>query len=298
LGVPAIAGVAASGRGPYWPDDDANAVIQGTLSVAAPTKPFPFMGPMNLSIWGEYTTSLTATAGSLVPVVGAAGPIAAGQSVKSTLLPYGTTVSGLAGTDATVVLPTYTYRGKVTSGVAQVRDLFQTSRLSGATVSGIGVTSSQTVSAIATAAIAPTFPGDPKGTRGIVTLSAVATAQQTDKEPTPYEFALAASGAVTTGVDAAAVFTGSAIGLVGNVQLERSFDGGQTWIVCNIGSSGALATWSTATPVSLSFGEPEQNVLYRLNVPVILTAVSGIAVKYRVSETGQAARSLSIPTLS
>lgn len=298
MGVPAYAGVSASGRSPYFPYDKANAVVQGTLSVAGPGKPFAMMGPMNLFIWGEYTTSLTATNGSLTAAVGAAGLLAAGMSVKSTKVPYGTTMSGIVGTDITLVLPTYTYSGRVKNGIARINDLVDTSLLLGATASGIGVASGQTVTAITQPSIAPSV-GNPDGVPGYVTLSAVTTAEQAlDQPKSPYEFALHATGAVTTGADASAVFTGWGIGLVGNVQLERSFDGGQTWVCCNIGSSGAQAIWSTANPVSISFGEPEGAVLYRLNVPATLTPASGIAVKYRISETGQAARSLSIPTLS
>lgn len=295
MAVPAYAGVSASGRSPYFPNDKANGVIQGTLSAVAPTKPFAFIGPMNLFVWAEYTTTLTATNGSLTASVAAAGLLAAGASIKSTLLPYGTTMSAIAVTDITLVLPTYTFSGLVTNGIARIRDLFQTSKLSGAVASGIGVASGQTVTSIVQAAVAPN-PNNPAGVRGIVGLSAVTTAEQDLQVPTPYEFALAAAGAVTTGADAAAAFTSAAIGLVGTVQLERSFDGGQTWILCNAGGTGMLAQWSTATPVSVSFGEPEQMVLYRLNV-VAQTPVSGISLKYRISETGQAARVLSIPTL-
>lgn len=295
MGVHALAGVSASGRSPYFPDDKANAVIQGTLNAVAPTKPFAFLGPMNLFIWAEYNSALTATNNSLTASVAAAGLLAAGASVKSTLLPSGTTMSAIAGTDITLVLPTYTYTGLVTNGIAQIRDLFQTSLLLGSTASGIGVASSQTVTAIATPAIAPNA-GNPDGTRGKVTLSAVTTAEQPDRVQTPYEFALHRSGAVTTGVDAAATFTSAAIGLVGTVQLEWSFDGGQTWILCNIGGSGMLAQFSTATPVSVSFGQPEQFVMFRLNVTA-QTPVANISLKYRISETGQAARVLSIPTL-
>ena len=70
--------------------------------------------------------------------------------------------------------------------------------------------------------------------------------------------------ALVSGTDNAAVVTGAGILFVGGVQLERSFDGGSTWIVCNIGGTGALAQYAAGTPVSLTFGEPEKQVLYRL----------------------------------
>lgn len=98
---------------------------------------------------------------------------------------------------------------------------------------------------------------------------------------------------VAGGTDNAAIFTGAAITFNATVQLERSFDGGSTWIVCNQGSSGALAQWTTG-PISLTFGEPEKNVLYRLNC----TAYSSGTINYRISQTGGAAESLAIGPLS
>lgn len=101
------------------------------------------------------------------------------------------------------------------------------------------------------------------------------------------------AAAAVTGTDNNATFTGAAIAWTGTVQLERSFDGGSTWIVCNIGSAGALAQW-TAGPISLTFGEPEKEVLYRLNC----TALSSANINYRISQTGGAAESLAIGPLS
>src|SRR5437016_2675780 len=52
------------------------------------------------------------------------------------------------------------------------------------------------------------------------------------------------------------------------VRLERSFDGGTTWIVCGIGGGGQQATWTSAgtgADVSVIVGEPEKGVIYRLN---------------------------------
>ena len=99
--------------------------------------------------------------------------------------------------------------------------------------------------------------------------------------------------ATVTGADTAATFTGALVTFAATVQLERSFDGGSTWIVCNAGSLGALAQW-TAGPVSLTFGEPEKNVLYRFNC----TAYTSGTINYRISQTGGAAESLAIGPLS
>jgi hypothetical protein len=103
----------------------------------------------------------------------------------------------------------------------------------------------------------------------------------------------AAETQIGAGTDNNASFTGAAIAWSGTVQLERSFDGGNTWIVCNAGSAGALAQW-TAGPISTAFGEPEKQVLYRLNC----TAYSSGTINYRISETGGAATSLDVGQLT
>ena len=103
----------------------------------------------------------------------------------------------------------------------------------------------------------------------------------------------ATAAGILAGTDNAAVFTGAAIVFNATVQLERSFDGGATFIPCNLGSGGILAQWTTG-PVSLTFGEPEKNVLYRLNC----TAWTSGAISYRISQTGGAGESLAIGPLS
>lgn len=291
MGVPAPQGVGASGKSPLV-GDMANGVIQGSLAAVGPTKPFAFLGPMNLSIWGEFTDELTTLVGDLSAVL--ATTVAAGSSINSTLVPRGTTVGSVVGTDIEMVLPTLTYYGKIINGVAKITDILDTSKLLGATVSGLGVVDAQTVTAIDVASVAPSL-NNPQGTRGTVSLSAVTTEAPQSNAPTPYEFVLA-DDVIATGVDAAAIITGSTIGLTGVVQLERSFDGGATWLVCNIGGAGALAQWNTTSPISLAFGEPENMVLYRLNL-VSVTPATNVALKYRISEAGQAARTLSVPTL-
>ena len=62
---------------------------------------------------------------------------------------------------------------------------------------------------------------------------------------------------------------------VATVQLERSFDGGVTWLpLTAIGGSLAFTT-----PCSEIFEEPESNVDYRLNC----TAYTSGTVNYRLS---------------
>ncbi|HMP63137.1 MAG TPA: hypothetical protein PKA17_08670, partial [Phenylobacterium sp.] len=49
----------------------------------------------------------------------------------------------------------------------------------------------------------------------------------------------------------------------GSVQVERSFDGGTSWIACSRDGAGSPALYSA--PVSLVMEEPEAGVIYRLN---------------------------------
>lgn len=79
----------------------------------------------------------------------------------------------------------------------------------------------------------------------------------------------------------------------GTVQLERSFDGGTTWIVCGAGGTGQQAIYTTATgaDVSVTGSEPELGVAYRLRC----TAYVSGTINYRMSATGVLATSNGIP---
>ncbi len=288
MGVPAPVGVSASGKSPLL-RDKANAVVQGTLPAVGPGKPFAFYGSMNLLIWGSYNTALTTAAGSLAATVAAAGTIAAGNSINSVNVPPGTTVGAIAINAVTLALPTITLRGKTINGQTRITDLPSTDWLAGATVSGLGVPAGTTVASIDVTALPAT--NISPGRKGIVTLSAAVTAGPQNDQPTPFEFALAAGAITATGADAAAIFTGTEIHYAGTAQLERSFDGGLTWLPCNITTAGAVASWNTGTPVSQTFGEPEREILYRVNALVVTSG----SINYRMSATGQAATSLSVP---
>lgn len=79
--------------------------------------------------------------------------------------------------------------------------------------------------------------------------------------------------------------------MTASVRLERSFDGGTTWVVCGIGGSGQQAVWNTPdSDVSLVVGEPERGMIYRLNC----TSYTSGNVNYRLSATGAAALSLAV----
>lgn len=291
MGVPASIGVSASGKSPYL-KDKANGVVQGVLSAVGPGKPFSFYGSMNLLIWGSYATALTTTAGSLNASVAAIGALAPGNAVNSVNVPPGTTVktTGVGGANnVALALPTITLFARAMAGSNRLTNLGSTNYLLGATVSGPGVPANTTVTAI----VVPATPDNPAGPGkfGIVTLSNNITLDPQNTLPVPFEFALAAQAITVTGADAAASFTGAEILYAGTAQLERSPDGGNTWLLCNVGGGGQLAQWSAGTTVSVSFGEPEREMLYRVNAPVLTSG----AINYRLSATGQAATSLSIP---
>lgn len=286
MGVPAPNGVSASGKSPLA-GDQANGVVQGAIAAVGAGLPFSFWGSMNMWLWGSLTVNLGTTAGSLV-ITGVAAPAAAGASVNSTLVPPGTTLTSTAA----LKLPTYTYYGKTHAGIAKITDINDTTYLLGATVGGLGIGAGVTVLSIDT-------PGVPGIQRGTVTISAAPTLEPQNDSPTPFTFALAPAGAVlTTGADPAAQITGPGILFNATVYLERTFDGAHTWLPCNLGGDGTLAKWTgdgatTGTPVSVSFVEPERQILYRLNATAF-GAVANTSLNYRISATGQAALSLNV----
>lgn len=291
MGIQAPIGVAASGLPPAG--DQANAVLSGSFTAVGPSQPFAFRGPMNLAIWAAVTATLTTTAASLAATLNSATGIAAGYAINSGNVPKGTTVGVLAGTNVTLSVPPITLPGVVTIFADEITGVPDTTGLVGATVTGLGLPAGTTVLAIKTAAVAPSL--NSAGTPGVVQISKLPTASTPDRNnPQQFTYARTANAIPTTGADAAATFTGAGANFVGTVQLERSFDAGATWLVCNVGSGGFLAQWNAGTPVNLTFGEPEKNVLYRLNC----VAYTSGTISYRISQTGGAAESLAIGPLS
>lgn len=96
--------------------------------------------------------------------------------------------------------------------------------------------------------------------------------------------------AIAGGADAAAKFIGNGSEATGIVILEKTFDGGTTWVPAATDKLGTAATYQFGTgkltyPVSVTFSEPEKGVSYRLNC----TALSAGNISYRISATGAAA---------
>ena len=299
MATPAPIGVAASGH----PDagDQANAVIYGTFGAIGPGKCFAFRGPLNFAIWASLNVSLASTNGVSTATVGSATGLAVGNAINSVNVPPGTTIGVLSSTTATLAFPTQTYYGTINGNLLTVNGISPAAAtaLLGSTVTasyvGEGVTlpSGTTVSAILQVPITPTnlIPGQP----AIFGLSAAATVVPVNSLPVPFDFALT-NASVLTGTDTKAIFTGWSVAATATVQLEYSFDGGSTWLVANSGSGGTQAVWTAGTPVRVVFGEPERQVLYRLNCTAY-TPVTNLTLNYRMSATGAAAESLSIGTV-
>jgi hypothetical protein len=287
MGIAAPLGVGASGQPPAG--DAANAVVAGAFTGVGPGQAFAFRGPFNLFIWASIGTALTITSGSLAASVASATGLAAGVAINSAKVPPGTTIGAISGTAVTLAPPPVTLFGTTNTQQAQIAGLVSTAGLLGAVVSGPGIPAGATVTGIVQAAVAPN--NNTPGIAGIVAISAVPTsAPNLYPTPQPFVFAVGASAiTAASGTDSAATFTGNGVAFGGTVQLERSFDGGNTFLPCN-GSIGAYFTpaqW-TSGPVSIAFGEPEKQMLYRLNC----LAYSSGPINYRMSGTAQAAETL------
>lgn len=299
MGTPAPLGVSAAGLPPLG--DQANAYVFGSLSAIGPGRPFPYRGPMNVLIYGSINTSLATTNGSLNATVGSGTGLAAGNAVEGANIPYGTTVASISGTGAVLALPIVSLPASnmsVSGPNVTLPPGSNVAKLVGSAVTVVSgaieqvtLPSNTTVLAVVQADVAPSL--NSPGVPGIIQLSNNPTAVPPNSNWVPLDFALTAS-AIVTATDNAAVFTGAAIAYSGTVQLERSFNGGKRWVLCNVGGSGQLAQWTAGTPVSLTFGEPEKLVYYRVNC----IAYSSGTINYHFSQTGGAAESLAVGPLT
>ena len=296
MALPAPASVDAAGIPPLG--DQATNVLSGSFAAVGPTAPFAFRGPMNLALWGSINTALTTTAGSLSASVASATGLAAGAAINSVNVPFGTTIGALSGTAVTLALPPITIYGTLNPSNARISGLASTTGLVGATVTVPSIAENSvipagtTILSIIQAAVPAT--NISPGTPGIALMSASPTSVVTTNQPIALQFAQTGNAITASGADSKAIFTGAAVTYSGTVQVERSFDGGATFLCCNVGGSGQLAQYTAGTPINITFGEPEKQVLYRLNCTIY---TSGTA-NYRISQTGGAAESLAIGPLS
>lgn len=98
------------------------------------------------------------------------------------------------------------------------------------------------------------------------------------------------SAQVVTGADAAATFMSVAVSAT--VQLERTFDGGSTWVISGVGGAGQQAIYVNPQAISVVGNEPERGVAYRLNC----TLYTSGTLNYRLSSTGSRATTNAIMT--
>lgn len=295
---PPLAGVVVDDR-PANSRDRANMVVAGTFSAVGPGKAAAVWGPMNLLIYGVQKESLTCTAGANSGTVSAGTTQSVGDSVQSTLVPPGTTVATTSGGGAlTFAFPTQMWGCLLSSAAAiqfppgflsngNLPNGFPLSSLVGATLTdpnayfGSGVT---------VLAVGPDSAS--------LQLSSAPTTTPNLSGPVPIEFALTAN-CVQGGTDANATYVGSGTTLTGQTYVvERSPDGGATWVGCNIGGAGQLAKFIAPTnPISVAFGEPEAGSLYRVNC-IAYASVTRVTPNYRFSTTGQAGTSLQTPAIT
>lgn len=294
MGIAAAAGVESGILPPVG--DQANKVVQSTFAAVGPGLPIAVRGPVNVEIWASYLSTLTTTANSLTASLAAIGVAAIGNSINSVNLPAGSTIKTLPGGNGiTVGLPTQTWYGSCLTAQAAITGLVDTNlslaKLVGASIISPYFTAGTTVTAVGAVA-------------GTVQTSAPPTSQPANPQPlVPFGFALSTAAITTTGTDTAATYTGWEIVWAATVQLERSFDGGRTWLVANIGTLGAAtrASWAgtnatTGTPLSFSFGESEKQVMYRLNCLTAALA-AGTTLNYRLSQTAVASESLALASV-
>lgn len=281
MGIPLPLGVSAAGT--PGANDQANGVVSGGFTGVGASQPFGFYGPFNVMIWSAVGTALTTTSGTTAATVASGTGLAAGNAVNSVNVPPGTTVGAISGTNVTLALPTITMVADTHLSDLHLTRLASTAGLVGAAVTGPGIPAGTTVLSIFRAAVPS------NGTAPAVLGIAVLSQQPTVAGAGTFTFALTGNS-VTTGTDASASFTGSAMTNGGTVQLERTFDGGATWLLCNAGGAGTPAQYANTTPISLVVGEPERGVSYRLNC---IAYTSG-TINYRMSATGQAALSMAV----
>ena len=296
MGIPAPAGIGASGLPP--PGDQANAVVTGSFTAVGPGQPFAFRGVANISIYAGVIKGLFLVAPYIGAEVGnAVGTV--GDTLATYVLPPGSTIASIVQTSPypiyTFNQPTVTFWGTANLDVPQITISSSAAGLTannllGSTVSGPGIPSGATVTAIIQPPIlaTATSPGQP----GIYQLSAQPTSTPGQVQSlNAYQFALALAGLTqNNGADLNGYVVGQGETFTGSVQLEFSYDGGYTWLVAIFPGSTTKAILTTGTPVTFNFGNAGSEVLYRLNC----TALSAGSINYRLSMNGGPANTIQL----
>lgn len=278
--------IGAQGDVPVPAGDFANSVAGGQFTAIGPAQAVAFYGVFNLLIWASGITSLTTAAGSASATLGAAGDAVVGSSINSPLVPPGTTVKTAAGTAITMAFMPYSMECQYDAGIAVLNGIPSTAGIVGALVVGPGLPVGTTVTGIVQAP-GNSLTGAPQ--RGIVSISNAPTAgsapsSQLHTTGFPRALFTPTAAGIPAGTDAAAIVTGPGIEFVGTVELERSFDGGATWVTANSDNIGTLAKYNVGTPISAIFAEPERYMAYRLNCTAF---TAGNPINWRMSTIGQ-----------
>jgi hypothetical protein len=297
MGIPSLAGVSGSNKNVGSPDR-ANALIVGTFAGVGPSAAFTAWGPMNVVVWGELSDTLTTTKGSTSITAASGTSVSNGDTLVGANIPPGATVFSGGGTASLVAafMPQF-WAGNITNGSATIS-------IPPPITGGPTQPADLTTLIGATILNSPYFPSGTtilaaSNTTFTLTASAAATSAPPPAAggPVLIEFAPTGNAIGVSGADSTGVIMGPATPINLTLQLERSFDGGKHWIACGLGGDGTEAQWALTKPLSLSFGDPEAGMLYRLNC-LAYTGVANTTVRYRMSTTGQASVSLQTPAIS
>lgn len=284
MAIPAAIGVAGLGLPPEG--DRADIVVEGILSAVGPGLCAAFRGAFNVNIWPSVNTELTTTAGSLAVTVASGAGLGVGNAVNSVNVPPGTTLETLAGTDGTLALSPVSLIGTIDATSKLITNLQRTEGLGNAEIVSPNIPAGTHVVAIVQAA--QTGPGGFPPVLGIVEISDLPDASNQNE---PIVFLPAAAAITESGGDTDALFTGAAMTFSATVQLEKSYDGGYTWLVAGVGGGGQQAVYTAGTSVAIVPSEPEMDVLYRINCP----AYTSGTINYRLSQSAIGATAWGVP---
>lgn len=293
MGIPAPLGI--NGFGTPVQGDQATAVDSGSFIAPGVSVPFAFYGMANFSLYCEAVDLLTTTQGSFTATVSGATSalIAPGTAIRTSLFQNGTVFSVFSAGSGTLSFQPISVYGNVlalsniVTGNFVTDGFFPGVDLTGAAISGVGIQPGTTITQIVVHS--NQLFGMPAFTpiQASIMLSLPATISSDPKKQVGTQLTIIPTANMVPTSSANSFFTGSTIAYTGSVQLEKSFDGGASWIVANIGppGSGAMAIYQNASSVSFSLFEPERQVLYRWNCTAI--TLSGTeSIQYRISETG------------
>lgn len=297
MGIPAQFCLGDFGTPPQG--DQATGVISGQFTAVGLSSSFAFYGCANFSLVCSTTDVLTTTRGSFSATISGptSGILAPGTSIQyGSFFPNGAVLSTYAAGTGTIAFPPYFITAKLIAGFDYIEGNFPTdgyvigTNIIGSTIVGTGIASSTTVTGIIQDSnqLFGHNGNFPPPNKAIISLSNPVIGSSI--KPYLTNLTLFPSANLIPTSSSNAFFTGSTIAYTGSVQLEKSFDGGATWLIANIGppGSGALAIFQNASSVSFSLFEPEKGVLYRWNCTSFTPGGGGAQyfINYRISETG------------